>query len=301
MSPGYFDSYPPNLDLSWDIATKPWTQISLHFVELDVKSLEEGCNEDYVIIMDMSSQRSLGRFCDQKKPSELVVSSLNRMEIKFHSDSIGSGSGFLADYSSYLLIPDVINNKNNDTCPDGWDVFQGSCYRLYIHSEARTWNEAELVCQENPKSHLVSIRDQDEMVYLHYMISSQWEATETETYIGKYWCLGRRNERGVFYWNDDTPMSYTDWYHPPQGTEGERQPNGGSLEACTMLVFDSSTSTDLSTNLWHDVACASPETKQFICETAASGTPDLSGELRITLPSTGKILLFALLFLDSKK
>ncbi|XP_030850190.1 prolow-density lipoprotein receptor-related protein 1-like [Strongylocentrotus purpuratus] len=196
MSPGYFDSYPSDLDLSWDIATKPWTQISLHFVELDVKSLEEGCNEDYVIIMDMSSQRSLGRFCDQKKPSGLVVSSLNRMEIRFHSDSIRSGDGFLAEYSSYILIPDMINSTSS---------------------------------------------------------------------------LGRRDERGVFYWNDGTPMSYTDWYNPPQGTEGERQPNGGSLEACTMLVFDSATSTDRSTNLWHDVACASPETKQFICETAASG------------------------------
>ncbi|XP_030850194.1 low-density lipoprotein receptor-related protein 4-like [Strongylocentrotus purpuratus] len=80
-------------------------------------------------------------------------------------------------------------------------------------------------------------------------------------------------------------MSYTDWYNPLQGTEGDRQPNGGSLEACTMLVFDSATSTDRSTNLWHDVACASPETKQFICETAASGALDLSGELLITLPS----------------
>ncbi|XP_030851304.1 bone morphogenetic protein 1-like [Strongylocentrotus purpuratus] len=188
MSPGYFDSYPSNLDLSWDIATKPWTQISLHFVELDVKSLEEGCNEDYVIIMDMSSQRSLGRFCDQKKPSGLVVSSLNRMEIRFHSDSIRSGDGFLAEYSSYILIPDMINSTSNHTCSDGWDVFHGSCYRLFINSEASTWNEAELVCQENPKGHLVSIRDQDEMVFLHYMISSQWEVTETETYIGKYWC-----------------------------------------------------------------------------------------------------------------
>ena len=62
------------------------------------------------------------------------------------------------------------------------------------------------------------------------------------------------------------------FFYNCRGTEGERQPNGGLLEACTMLVFDSATSTDLSTNLWHDVACASPQTKQFICETAASGT-----------------------------
>ncbi|XP_030838386.1 low-density lipoprotein receptor-like [Strongylocentrotus purpuratus] len=37
-----------------------------------------------------------------------------------------------------------------------------------------------------------------------------------------------------------------------------------------MLVFDPATSTDLSTDLWHDVACASPETTQFICKTPAT-------------------------------
>ncbi|XP_030838383.1 atrial natriuretic peptide-converting enzyme-like [Strongylocentrotus purpuratus] len=37
-----------------------------------------------------------------------------------------------------------------------------------------------------------------------------------------------------------------------------------------MLVYDPATSTDLSTDLWHDVACASPETTQFICKTPAT-------------------------------
>ena len=78
------------------------------------------------------------------------------------------------------------------TCPDGWDVFKGSCYSLYINPEVLTWNEAELLCQESHEGHLVSIRDQDEMVFLHYMISSQWEGTETETYIGKYLHLEER-------------------------------------------------------------------------------------------------------------
>ena len=51
----------------------------------------------------------------------------------------------------------------------------------------------------------------------------------------------------------------------------EKQPDGGLLEACTMLVFDPATSTDLSTDVWHDVACASPETTQFVCKTRATG------------------------------
>ncbi|XP_041482732.1 uncharacterized protein LOC121429653 isoform X2 [Lytechinus variegatus] len=285
MSPGYFASYAPNLDLSWDIATKPWTQISLAFVELDVTSLEQSCDEDYVIVMDLSSQSSLGRFCDQKKPQGSVVSSLNRMEITFHSDSIGSGYGFIAEYSSSILIPDAVNTTKNHSCPDGWVVFKGSCYRLIISHEALTWNEAELVCQESLGGHLVSIRDEDEMIFLHYMISSQWEATETETYIG----LGRRDERGIFHWTDGTPMSYTDWYSPPPGTGGAKQPDGGLLEACTMFVFDSATSTDLSTNLWHDVACASPETEQFICEIGMPGKTIIPVEVKTTVPTGGPV------------
>ncbi|XP_063967105.1 low-density lipoprotein receptor-like [Lytechinus pictus] len=67
-------------------------------------------------------------------------------------------------------------------------------------------------------------------------------------------------------------MSYTDWYIPQYNEEGEKQPDGGMLEACTMLVFDPVTSTDLSTDLWHDVACASPETRQFVCKTQATGS-----------------------------
>ena len=113
MSPGYFDPYPTDINITWNIATKPWTRISLDFIELDVKSLEVGCNEDYVIITDISSQTTLGRFCDRNQPSGIIWSSLNRMEIMFHSDSIGSGSGFLAAYSTSHLVPDVINIKES--------------------------------------------------------------------------------------------------------------------------------------------------------------------------------------------
>ncbi|XP_071479555.1 uncharacterized protein [Diadema antillarum] len=88
--------------------------------------------------------------------------------------------------------------------------------------------------------------------------------TEAEVENG----LGRRNDRGVFVWNDDSPMTYTDWFVDESGVQGT-QPNGGILEACTMLVFDPATATDLSTALWHDVACASPESNQFICERPA--------------------------------
>eukprot|EP00057_Strongylocentrotus_purpuratus_P026443 XP_011680917.1 PREDICTED: low-density lipoprotein receptor-related protein 2-like [Strongylocentrotus purpuratus] len=271
FSPNYFDLYPPNLDQTWEISTKPWTQIILRFIEFDIASLDDSCQEDFVIITDVSTLGIIGRFCSGTPPSGHYMSSLNRMRLFFHSDGIEGAAGFLAEYYTGQLVPDVFSASitTNETCPSDWDYFRRSCYKLVISSDVITWNEAEAECQTIEGAHLISIHDKDEMTMLHYMISTQWETTETKTYIG----LGHRNQRGLFVWTDGTPMSYTDWYIPTHTEDGEKQPNGGMLEACTMLVFDPATSTDLSTDLWHDVACASPETTQFICKTQATDSP----------------------------
>ena len=55
-----------------------------------------------------------------------------------------------------------------------------------------------------------------------------------------------------------------------------------------MLVFDPATSIDLSTDLWHDVACASPETTQFICKTQATGKDQIPDIYHVsTVPDEG--------------
>ncbi|XP_063967679.1 uncharacterized protein LOC135157100 [Lytechinus pictus] len=270
FSPNYFDLYPPNLDRSWEISTRPWSQIILRFIEFVVASLDERCQEDFVVVTDVSNSAIIGRFCSQAPPSGDYMSSLNRMRLSFHSDGIEGGAGFLAEYDTGHLIPDVFSASNftNETCQTGWDYFRRSCYKLFVSSVVITWNEAEAECETIEDAHLISIHDKDEMTMLHYMISTQWQTVDTKTYIG----LGHRDQRGVFKWTDETPMSYTNWYIPQYNGEGEKQPDGGMLEACTMLVFDPATSTDLSTDLWHDVACASPETRQFVCKTQATGS-----------------------------
>ncbi|XP_071496666.1 uncharacterized protein [Diadema antillarum] len=270
MSPNYIETYPNNIDWSWRITTRSWTGVKFSFIELDVLSLDSECNEDFVEVIDTSIDRPIGRYCSLHWPVEEVMSSLNWMTVRFHSDSIAGGSGFLGEYESVELRPDVLDKTTKETgesCPSGWDHFLHSCYRLSSLTHSVTWNEAELLCQDDEGGHLVSIRDNDEMTFLHYMISTQWQSSATHTYIG----LGHRNLRGVFRWNDGTPMSYTDWFLSNNGAYGsDNQPDGGTLEACTMLVFDAATATDLSTALWHDVACASPETNQFVCEIPAT-------------------------------
>ncbi|XP_071479554.1 uncharacterized protein [Diadema antillarum] len=270
MSPNYIETYPNNIDWSWQITTRSWTRAKFSFIELDVLSLDSECNEDFVEVIDTSIDRPIGRYCSLHWPVEEVMSSLNWMTVRFHSDSIAGGSGFLGEYESVELRPDVLDKTTKETgesCPSGWDHFLHSCYRLSSLTHSVTWNEAELLSQDDEGGHLVSIRDNDEMTFLHYMISTQWQSSATRTYIG----LGHRNLRGVFRWNDGTPMSYTDWFLSNNGAYGsDNQPDGGTLEACTMLVFDAATATDLSTALWHDVACASPETNQFVCEIPAT-------------------------------
>lgn len=109
FSPNYFDLYPPNLDQTWEISTKPWTQILLRFIEFDVASLDDRCQEDFVIITDVSTLGIIGRFCSGTPPSGHYMSSLNRMRLFFHSDGIEGAAGFLAEYNTGQLVPDVLS------------------------------------------------------------------------------------------------------------------------------------------------------------------------------------------------
>lgn len=64
---------------------------------------------------------------------------------------------------------------------------------------------------------------------------------------------------------------------PSQGNWKMRQPNGGSMEECSLIEL-----TNLhSTNHWHDVPCASTDTSQFICKKPAQTTGDSKSKRRI--------------------
>ncbi|XP_072165322.1 uncharacterized protein [Diadema setosum] len=224
MSPNYIETYPNNIDRSWQITTRSWTRVKFSFIELDVLSLDSECNEDFVEVIDTSIDRPIGRYCSLHWQMEEVMSSLNWMTVRFHSDSIAGGSGFLGEYESVELLPDVLDKamkEPGESCPSGWNHFLHSCYRLSSLTHSVTWNEAELLCQDDEGGHLVSIRDNDEMTFLHYMISTQWQSSATRTYIG----LGHRNLRGVFRWNDGTPMSYTDWFLSNKQTRQSQSQN----------------------------------------------------------------------------
>ncbi|XP_072165321.1 uncharacterized protein [Diadema setosum] len=118
MSPNYIETYPNNIDRSWQITTKSWTRVKFSFIELDVLSLDSECNEDFVEVIDTSIDRPIGRYCSLHWPVEEVMSSLNWMTVRFHSDSIAGGSGFLGEYESVELLPDVLDKAMKEPGDD---------------------------------------------------------------------------------------------------------------------------------------------------------------------------------------
>ncbi len=70
-------------------------------------------------------------------------------------------------------------------CPsDAFYAFGGSCYQLMTSDAPLTWTAAESQCQQSG-AHLVSIGSRTEMDFLHYMLTTQWLANQTLTFIGK--------------------------------------------------------------------------------------------------------------------
>ena len=49
-----------------------------------------------------------------------------------------------------------------------------------------TWSEAEQVCSQTPGGHLTSIMDKEEMILLHFLLTTHWRSAETKIYIGEF-------------------------------------------------------------------------------------------------------------------
>ena len=78
--------------------------------------------------------------------------------------------------------------KNTDhTCPESWSYFKGHCYNIIKSDDMIRWVDAEYRC-ENLGAHLVSIRDYEDMEFLHsLLIESLDEGSQPpySVFIGK--------------------------------------------------------------------------------------------------------------------
>ncbi|XP_061871822.1 bone morphogenetic protein 1 isoform X1 [Colius striatus] len=99
-SPNWPDKYPSKKECTWAIATTPGHRIKLTFSELDVEAQQE-CAYDHLEIYDGKDAKAppLGRFCGAKEP-EPLISSGNKMFLKFVSDNSVQKKGFEATHTT---------------------------------------------------------------------------------------------------------------------------------------------------------------------------------------------------------
>ncbi|KAF7665356.1 hypothetical protein LDENG_00145120 [Lucifuga dentata] len=99
-SPNWPERYPSKKACTWTLSTTPGHRIKIVFNEIDMEAHLE-CAYDHVEIYDGRDglAPSLGSFCGSKKPSP-VISSDNKMFLRFFSDNSVQKRGFEASYSA---------------------------------------------------------------------------------------------------------------------------------------------------------------------------------------------------------
>ncbi|XP_055517540.1 LOW QUALITY PROTEIN: tolloid-like protein 2 [Leucoraja erinacea] len=99
-SPNWPDPYPNRKECSWTISAPPGHRVKLAFMEFEME-LHQECIYDYLEVYDGLSERSalLGRYCGSKKP-ETIVTTANKMSLRFFSDASVQRKGFQAQHST---------------------------------------------------------------------------------------------------------------------------------------------------------------------------------------------------------
>ncbi|KAL8173954.1 UNVERIFIED_CONTAM: Bone morphogenetic protein 1 [Gekko kuhli] len=99
-SPNWPDKYPNKKECTWAITTTPGHRIKLTVRELDIEGHQE-CTYDHLEVYNGKDAKApvLGRLCGTKEPGP-IISSNNRMFLRFFSDNSVQKKGFEATYTS---------------------------------------------------------------------------------------------------------------------------------------------------------------------------------------------------------
>ncbi|GIY02235.1 contactin-associated protein like 5-3 [Caerostris extrusa] len=197
LSIGYPLNYQNNHRCGWLIRTKPSYFINLTFLDFDIIG-GENCQNDYFAVYDGNKNHKahlIGRFCNEKKPPDQIVSSWNSLLLEFSSDADATGKGFSLEYTSrsFQMPKDIEyaieNDEDKSGCPEEWKYYNGNCYNAFHLNTSLQWYEAEMLCKEEGEernSHLVSILDKKENAVLHHFLTNEWRAKHKSLYIGTY-------------------------------------------------------------------------------------------------------------------
>ncbi|XP_043843575.1 lithostathine-like isoform X2 [Dromiciops gliroides] len=120
------------------------------------------------------------------------------------------------------------------SCPEGFGFFGSHCYGLIRHEE--TWNTAEVLCQDYPSGHLVSLLNEAEAGFVAAMITESG-GSQKPIWIGLY----DPNKNRRWRWSSSALFIYQSW---DNGAPSRTNPN-----YCVILTQDS------GFQAWKDELC----------------------------------------------
>ncbi|MBN3324354.1 TLL2 protein, partial [Atractosteus spatula] len=99
-SPNWPEKYPSRKECKWEISSTAGHRVKIVFNEFEIEQHQE-CAYDHLELYDGPNSKSpiLGRFCGSKKP-EPVISTSNKMFLRFYSDASVQRKGFNAKHST---------------------------------------------------------------------------------------------------------------------------------------------------------------------------------------------------------
>ncbi|WAR04183.1 MRC2-like protein [Mya arenaria] len=130
----------------------------------------------------------------------------------------------------------------------GYVQYRKSCYRPSIPSDARTWSDAQSICQ-NEGGNLVCIQSVFESAFVHSLISQNYS----------YWIgLSDTKIKGLYGWADGWPVGYTNW--------GWKEPSYNQQGTGCVVA---------NTNgKWNDTSCT--RLMRYVCEISSEADRECS-------------------------
>ncbi|MBN3325534.1 TSG6 protein, partial [Atractosteus spatula] len=133
QSPGFPQSYPSNMDCTWEVTAPPGHLILLAFHSVVLEE-HKGCQYDFVTVFDGKREEGveLGRFCGSELPPPLRSSS-NTMTVQLRSDASVELDGFSVRFHS--VKPPSRDESSLDECEVKWGRECSTTERAAIHCQ----------------------------------------------------------------------------------------------------------------------------------------------------------------------
>ena len=137
-------------------------------------------------------------------------------------------------------------------CPSGWSTYGNHCY-LFVETKME-YNAAENHCYslsyKNRKSHLTSVLDTDESLFVANLVTSRSSATTV--WIG----YDDIEVEGTFVWKDGSTSTWANW-------RGGQPDNHRGAEDCVHMQLNT------ESRGWNDLPCTGK--LPFVCKMIKRG------------------------------